>query len=60
MTDEIKNAADLESDRAPLQSKDQSKKTPRKAKREREPQGGTPGLGGQGGDERDGARGGQR
>lgn len=58
MTDEIKNAAGLESDRDSAKSKDVSRKIPRKAKPQ--PQDGTPGLGGRGGDERDGARGGQR
>lgn len=59
MTDEIKNSAGLESDRGPAQAKDQSsRKAPRKAKPERKD--GTPGLGGRGGDAREGARGGQR
>lgn len=58
MTDEIKNEAGLENDSGPAQPKDQALKRPRKTKRERSE--GAPGLGGRGGDERDGARGGQR
>lgn len=53
MTDEIKNEAGLESDTGPAQPKDATK--PKKKAPE-----GAPGLGGRGGDARDGARGGQR
>lgn len=57
MTDEIKNAANLESDRGPAQPKDQSRKAPQKSKPEGLPKGEREARS-SGADKLDGARGG--